>query len=38
MLFAVSLGEFFLLVLSILLVVVFPGVVAWIASRERDDS
>jgi hypothetical protein len=37
MLFAVSLGEFFLLVLCILMVVVFPSVVAWIARRDGED-
>ena len=37
MLFAVSPGEFFLMVLCILMVVVFPGVVVWIARRDGED-
>ncbi len=38
MLFAVSAGEFFLLVICLLMVVVFPLVVAWLGSREENNS
>jgi|JYMV01.1.fsa_nt_gi hypothetical protein len=38
MLFAVSAGEFFLLVTCLLMVVVFPLIVAWLGSREENNS
>ncbi len=37
MMFSVSFGEVILVVISILMVLVFPAVVAWLAQREEKD-